>query len=142
MKHAKIILCSLCILLCFSSCTLINDLKVEAGRVASFMEQFVALMEDPTIEKAEALVHPKSSITAESVIDKIQNNEALADIDWTQEITIGELSDIELLYQDADLGGNVYSVGCQVVVGGTAIDLDLTLLSTSEGMGLYDFDIK
>lgn len=141
-KTVKFIICSLCILLSFSSCTLFNEVKQEAERVAVFTEEFITLVEEPTVEKAQELVHPKSNLTAESVIEKIQNNEKLADLDLTQEVTIGEVSDLKLLHQDAELGGNVYSVDCQVIVGGVAIDVSLILLSTEEGLGLYDFDIK
>lgn len=133
---------SLCLILCLSSCSFINEVQTEAQKVQSFTEDLVGVIENPTLEEAEELVHPSSPLTPEAVLDKIQNNEKLQNIDPSGEIEIGEIKNLEISYHDKELGGNVYTAECTVTVDGTPIDLTLKLLSTDEGFGLYDFDIK
>ena len=142
MKFTKILLCSLCLLLCFSSCTLINRVKQETEKTVAFTGDFVQLVEEPSVEKAEELLHPQSNLSPETVLEKIQGNDKLANLDFSQEITVGEISDVKILPQDAELGGNVYSIDCQILVGDTPINVSLTILSTEDGFGLYDFEIK
>lgn len=133
---------SLCLILCLSSCSFINEVQTEAQKVQSFTEDLVGVIENPTLEEAEELVHPSSPLTPEAVLDKIQNNEKLQNLDPSGEIEIGEIKNLEISYHDKELGGNVYTAECTVTVDGTPIDLTLKLLSTDEGFGLYDFDIK
>lgn len=140
----KVIVFTLCILLCLSSCTFVNKLKDEAAKVAEFSKDFVGLVEEPTVENAEKLLHPSSPLTPEVVVEKIKNNEKLKDIDFSKdmEVTLGEISDVTLIRQDPDLGGAVYGTECSIIVNGQTIVVSLTMLSTSDGMGIYDFDIK
>ena len=74
----KICALSLCLILCFTSCSLIDRAKEEAQklkeeviRVKDFSGDFVELVQEPTVERAEDLVHPSSSLTPEAVVDKI-----------------------------------------------------------------------
>ncbi len=140
----KVIVFTLCILLCLSSCTFINKLKNEAAKVAEFSKDFVGLVKEPTVENAEELLHPSSPLTPEVVVEKIKNNDKLKDIDFSKDmdVTLGEISDVTLIRQDPDLGGAVYGAECSIIVNGQTIVVSLTMLSTSDGMGIYDFDIK
>lgn len=145
-KLLKFTVLALCILVSLSSCTfiksLLNEAKTEAEHVAEFTEELVVLMEEPSIEKAEELVHPNSPLTPESVLEKIENNEKIKNLDFSGEVSIGEITNLNMSYHDKELGGNLYEAECQVTVSGTTIDITLKLLSTDEGFGLYDFDIK
>lgn len=140
----KVIICTLCILLCLSSCTLFNKAKNEAAKVAEFSKDFVGLVKEPTVENAEELLHPSSPLTPEAVVEKIKSNEKLKDIEFSKdmEVTLGEISDVTLIRQDPKLGGAVYGADCSIIVNGQTIVVSLTMLSTSDGMGIYDFDIK
>ncbi len=140
----KVIVFTLCMLLCLSSCTFVNKLKNEAAKVAEFSKDFIVLVKDPSAEKAEELLHPSSPLTPESVVDKIKNNEKLKDVEFSKDmkVTLGEISDVTLIRQDPKLGGSVYGADCSIIVNGRTIVVSLTMLSTSDGMGIYDFDIK
>ncbi len=140
----KIFALSLCLLISFTSCSLFNEVKQEMIRVKDFTVDFVELVQDPTLEKAEDLVHPSSNLTPEAVVNKLKNNETLKNLNISKDtkVNISNISDITLLRNDATLGGNVYGVDIVVSVNGTPITISLTVLSTSEGMGVYDFDIK
>lgn len=145
-KLFKITLLSLCVILCFSSCAFIedavNDALDEAERVTVFAEDLAELIEEPSIEKAELLIHPDSALTAESVIATIQNNEKLQNLDPEAEIQVGEITNLKMSHNDETLGGNVYTAECRVTVGDTVIDINLVLLSKDGTMGLYDFTIE
>lgn len=141
-KIIKLAVLSLIAILALSSCSLINEAKQEAQKVEQFTGDFAVLVETPTIENAEKIVHPSSKLTPENVVEKIESNEKLKSLDLSQEISVGNIGDLNVSYHDKTLGGNVYSVTVQILVGDTPIDVDLTLLSTEGGFGLYDFDIK
>ena len=139
----KILILSLCLLMCFTSCTLINKVAQEAQKVEKFANDFVKLVEDPSVEQAEKLVHPKSPLTPEDVIDEIKNNEKLAGLNASAEnVEIKNISDVKFSAEDKSLGGNVYSVDCEILVDGTPVVVSLKMLSSDEGFGIYDFEIK
>ena len=147
----KIFALSLCLILCFTSCSLFEKareeaekIKEEVVRVKEFSGDFVELVQDPTIEKAEDLVHPSSNLSAEVVVDKIKNNETIKNLNISEDtkIEIGEISGLTLLTNDETLGGNVYGVDMTVVIDGSPVTINLKVLSTEEGMGVYDFDIE
>jgi hypothetical protein len=142
----KILILALCILVSLSSCaffkSLVNDVAAETERVAHFAEDFAGLVENPTVENAQDLIHPSSPITAETVISKIENNEKLNNLDPTAEIQVGEIKNVNVSYHDEKLGGNLYTAECDIIVGDVTITVHLELLSTDESFGLYDFDIK
>ena len=142
-KIFRIALLTLVLLLCFTSCTLVDDLKRDAANVAVFALEFVDLIENPTLEKAEELTHPSSPLTAENVIERLENDEKLAGVDpSTQSITLEEVGEATFKFHDAELGGNVYEIGCVVVIGETRFTVVLTMLSNDDGFGIYDFEIK
>lgn len=147
----KIFALSLCLVLCFTSCSFINKvkeeaqkLKEEAIKVKDFTGDFVELVQDPTVERAEDLVHPSSTLTPEAVVDKIKNNETIKNLELSEDtqVELGEISGLTLLANDATLGGNVYGVDMTVIIDGTPITITLKVLSTEEGMGVYDFDLQ
>ena len=139
----KILVLSLCLVMCFTSCTFFKKVGQEAKRVEKFAGDFVQLVENPTIEKAEEIVHPNSPLTPEAVIDEIKNNEKFAGLDVTPDkVELKSVSDIKFSAEDKALGGNIYSVDCELVVDGTPIIVSLELLSSDAGFGLYNFDIK
>lgn len=142
MKSLKSVVVVLCLLLCLSSCTFINDMKRDVERATDFVEELTVLIKNPTVEKAQELVHPSSPLTPESVVDMIQNNEKLSSLDLSQEITVGDIGDVDVSYQDEALGGNLYTVECQILVGDTPVNVLVKLLSTDQAFGIYDLDIK
>ena len=147
----KIFALSLCLILCFTSCSFFDKVKEETEkikeevvRVKEFSGDFVELVQDPTVEKAEDIVHPSSNLSAEVVVDKIKNNETIKNLNISEDtkIEIGEISGLTLLTNDETLGGNVYGVDMTVVIDGPPVTINLKVLSTEEGMGVYDFDIE
>ncbi len=142
MKNLRIAAIALCVLLCLSSCSFINEMKEESQKITEFAEQITVLVKNPTVEKAEELVHPSSPLTPENVVDMVKNNEKLCSLDLSQEITLGDIGDIDMSYHDETLGGNVYTVECQILVGDTPVDVLVKLLSNDQGFGIYDLDIK
>lgn len=147
----KVLALSLCMLLCFTSCSLLNKAKEEAqkakeevAKVKDFTVDFVEVVKDPSVEKAEDLVHPSSSLTPEDVVNRLKENETIKNLDISKDTSVefGGFSDLTLLRNDPTLGGNVYGVDCVVNIDGTPVTISLTVLSTSEGMGIYDFDLK
>ena len=147
----KIFALSLCLILCFTSCSFFDKVKEETEkikeevvRVKEFSGDFVELVQDPTVEKAEDIVHPSSNLSAEVVVDKIKNNETIKNLNISEDtkIEIGEISGLTLLTNDETLGGNVYGVDMTVVIDGSPVTINLKVLSTEEGMGVYDFDIE
>ncbi|MGM9631903.1 MAG: hypothetical protein ACI3XL_02280 [Eubacteriales bacterium] len=145
-KIAKILIVSLVLCLALGSCSLIRGVKQEADRIADFTVDFAEVMENPTVENAESLIHPKSSLTAESVVDKIAGNEKLQElmssVESEEDITIGEISEPEIKFNDPELGGNVYAVEVEIIINGTPVTVSLDMLSSEEGFGLLDFEIK
>lgn len=121
---------------------LIEETVEETKRVAEFTEDFSDLLNEPTVEKAEDILHPKSSLTPETVLEKIENNEKLASLDMSQEITIGEIGELNVSFHDESLGGNVYTLDCVIMVGDTPVNVTLKLLSEGDSLGIYDFEIK
>lgn len=146
MKNAiKILILSLCLALSLSSCFIVdlfNGVKQETERVITFTTEFTVLIENPTVENAEELLHPSSPLTPEHVISKIEGNEKLQSLNTAGEISVGEITNLQLKYDDPTLGGTVYTANCEIIVDGTPITVKLTLLSTEGGFGLYDFDIE
>ena len=146
MKNAiKILTVSLCLILSLSSCFIVdlfNGIKQETERVVSFTTEFAVLIENPTVENAEELLHPSSPITPEQVIAKVEDNEKLQSLNTAGEISVGKIQNLQLQYNDPTLGGTVYTADCEIIVDGTPITVKLTLLSTDDGFGLYDFDIE
>lgn len=142
MKNLRIAALALCVLLCLSSCSFINEMKEESQKITEFAEQITVLVKNPTVEKAEELVHPESPLTPENVVDMVKNNEKLSSLDLSQEITLGDIGDIDMSYHDETLGGNVYTVECRILVGDTPVDVLVKLLSNDRGFGIYDLDIK
>ena len=139
----KILVLSLCLVMCFTSCTLVDKATQEVKRVEKFAGDFVKLVEDPTIEKAEQLVHPNSPLTPEQVIEEIKNNEKLSSLKPTADnVTVKDISNLKLAAENKELGGNVYSADCEIVIDGTSVVISLKLLSTDDGFGIYDFEIK
>ncbi len=125
-----------------SSCSFITEMKDEAQRASDFTNDFADLVQNPTLEKAEELVHPSSPLTAQVIIDRIQSNEKLTSLDTSGEIRVDNIEDIKMSYHDEELGGNVYTVSCDIIVGTTPISVTIIILSTDEGFGLYNFEIE
>lgn len=142
LKGLKGLILIVCIVLCLSSCSFIEEMQSEAQKAENFAQELTVLIQNPTVEKAEELVHPSSPLTPEAVVDMVQNNEKLSSLDLSQEIKVGEIGDLNFSYKDETLGGNVYTVQCQILVGDTPVDVLVTLLSDDAGFGLYDLDIK
>lgn len=139
---AKVLILFFILTLTLSSCSFITEMKDEAQKASDFTNDFAALVQDPTLERAEELVHPSSPLTAQSVIDRIESNEKLTSLDPSSEIRVDNIGDIKMSYHDEELGGNVYTVDCDIIVGTTPISVTIIILSTSEGFGLYDFEIQ
>lgn len=147
-KFSRIIIIAIVIALALSicSCSTIRDIT----RVPKFSKKLMAIAEvrDPeqALAQAESIVHPSSPLNNTSIIEKIKADEDLKDLDLeslaSQNYSIGSFSDIELKFNDPDLGGNIYETKVEVRFGDQVFVVIITILSDSDTMGLYDFDIS
>lgn len=142
LKSLKALALIVCVVLCLSSCSFIEEMQLEVQKAENFAQEITVLIQNPTVEKAQELVHPSSPLTPEAVVDMVRNNEKLSSLDLSQDIKVSEIGDIDLSYKDETLGGNVYTLQCQILVGDTPVDVLVTLLSNDAGFGLYNLDIK
>lgn len=142
LKSLKALVLIVCVVLCLSSCSFIEEMQSEVQKAENFAQEITVLIQNPTVEKAQELVHPSSPLTPETVVDMVRNNEKLSSLDLSQDIKVSEIGDIDLSYKDETLGGNVYTLQCQILVGDTPVDVLVTLLSNDAGFGLYNLDIK
>ncbi len=142
LKSLKTLALIVCVVLCLSSCSFIEEMQLEVQKAENFAQEITVLIQNPTVEKAQELVHPSSPLTPEAVVDMVRNNEKLSSLDLSQDIKVSEIGDIDLSYKDETLGGNVYTLQCQILVGDTPVDVLVTLLSNDAGFGLYNLDIK
>lgn len=148
-KHfTRILLAILCLVLSFAicSCTQIEEIQKEAERVIAFAEQIATVVETQDLEKAKELIHPDSKITEEYIKEKLENNEKLNSIDvenlTIEDVSIASIGEPKMVMNDPNLGGNVYELEAQVMIGDTPVEIVIILLSNDAGMGFYDFDIK
>ena len=151
-KYAKIIIISLvfALALSFCSCSLVNSVSRDVKRINEFKDKVneIANLGDTEeiIQKAEELLHPDSGLDKDTAYEKIKNDPDLKGIDLENLLkdgySIGEFSDYNLKFNDANLGGNVYSLSVEVTAGGMTFTVNLSLLSDDVGIGIYDFDIS
>ena len=155
----KIIISALILVLCLSvcSCTLIQETQKEVKKIENFATKATELtsISDPEIalEKAEDLIHPNSNLDVQSVIDQVVASDTVKALNVEEfpitSYQIGEFGAPNLSFNDSTLGGNVYEIQVVVTivqeVNGTTVstplNVDVRLLSTEWGIGLYDFII-
>ena len=133
-----------------------GDLKKEVNNIKEFVlddvKNTVAAVNDSSltteekIAKAEELIHPKSTITREGIIEDIKNNEKLQSITSANKVTVVEMPGFDDLATIAEyneeLGGFTYNAELTVNIDGVVITVGITLFSDDNGMGIYDYDIK
>ncbi len=131
------------------SCTSVEAVVRDAPRIAEFTSEIAAIakLTDPEeIEtRATDLIHPRSGLTIEKILEKAMTDEALEGIDIQKEAekgySIGSFSDPKLKLNDPTLGGNIYEITVNVTVGDHTFKVIVDLLSDETDLGLYDFDI-
>ena len=133
-----------------------GDLKKEVNNIKEFVlddvKNTVAAVNDSSltteekIAKAEELIHPKSTITREGIIEDIKNNEKLQSITSANKVTVVVMPGFDDLATIAEyneeLGGFTYNAELTVNIDGVVITVGITLFSDDNGMGIYDYDIK
>ena len=148
---AKILLLVLALSVALSVCSCANVSSVarDVTRVIKFTEEISTITNnsssvEETVEKAEDLLHPKSPLTADSILEQLKANERLAALEGVsmENVKLGSFSSPKFLLGDKTLGGNVYEVTVVLTVGNVNFDLTLKLLSDETDMGIYSFDIK
>lgn len=147
---------TLCLAIC--SCTLVDDARQEVVKVENFIEKAVSIgsVDSPemALEKAQELFHPDSELTIDSIVEQAMENEVIKNLNIEEnpivDFEMGDLPTPTLSFADETLGGNVYGLNTtfsitQVVDGQTVvtpIKVNIRLLSTDWGIGLYDFTIE
>ena len=155
----KIIIAALVLVLCFSvcSCTYVQEAQKEVKKIEEFATKAVEIssISDPEIalEKAEDLIHPNSKLDVQGIIEQVIASDTVQALDVEEfpitSYEIGEFGAPNLSFNDPTLGGNVYEIQVVVTIvqdvnGATAstpLNVDVRLLSTEWGIGLYDFTI-
>jgi hypothetical protein len=138
---------SLALSLC--SCGALKAVTRDLPRVISLTEDIADIVQnthskDEAIEKVSALVHPKSTLTKDSILEQLKANEKLAalEISSMNQVTLGSFSTPKFNFNDKELGGNVYEVSVVITVAGQPFDCTIKLLSDDTSLGIYSFDIK
>lgn len=139
MKKVIAIILALCAL-CLVGCGKIRELKQEVEEVTEFTEKFSSAMSSNDPEKMEECIHPNSKIDEDRVFAVIEEFKQNNDVDASQGVVIDKVGDFELA-KDSTLGGNVYKVTCDLIVGGVPVSVLLTIVNNDAGCGVYDFEI-
>jgi len=155
----KTTLAFICILLVISvcSCTGLNmdSIMQEINNIQQFIADIQtavnaasdeSLTNDQKIECVEKLIHPKSEITLESIENDLKTNEKLKEIKTVNTANIVDMPTVDelinMIQYNEELGGNIYHTEIGIDIDGVIITIDLTLLSDSAGMGIYNYEIK
>lgn len=149
---AKIILTLIVLALALSvcSCTQISTITRDIGRAVEIGETISGLAKMPdkaaALQEAEKLIHPKSNLDKETIVNQIKENEAIKALNIedlsTANVSVGSFSTPEFKFDDAELGGNVYEVTVVITVAGVPLNTTILLLSDDNGMGLYSFNVE
>ena len=148
----KLMLISLVLALALSvcSCTAIKSTVQDIPKAKDFVATMLEIPNISNPEEAKAktaeLIHPNSDFTAETIIEKAQADEDLAGLDIKElakdGYSIGNISEPKIVFNDPELGGNIYEVKVTITMGGESFRVTIDILSNAEGMGIYDFDIE
>ena len=149
---AKTILTLIVLALALSvcSCTQISTITRDIGRAVEIGETISELAKMPdkaaAMQEVEDLIHPKSTLNKETIVNQIKENEAIKDLNIedlsTVPITVGRFSTPKFKFGDEELGGNVYEVTVVITVAGVPLNTTILLLSDENGMGIYSFDVE
>ncbi len=149
---AKIILTIIVLALTLSICSCTNVVTIarDIGRAVEIGETISELAKMPdkaaAMQEAEDLIHPKSNLDKESIVDQIKENEAIKALNIedlsTANVSVGSFSTPKFKFGDEELGGNVYEVTVVITVAGVPLNTTILLLSDENGMGIYSFDVK
>ncbi len=149
---AKIILTIIVLTLTLSicSCNNVSTIVRDIGRVVEIGETISELAKMPdkaaAMQEMEDLIHPKSNLDKESIVDQIKENEAIKALNIedlsTANVSVGSFSTPKFKFGDEGLGGNVYEVTVVITVEGVPLNTTILLLSDENGMGIYSFDVK
>ena len=150
---SKILIVALCVTLAVSLCSCTGNAMKQVNNIKNFAADVVSVAQTITdesmsveekLENAEKLLHPSSGLTVESIQEELANNEALQDLDISEDVKIVEMPDFSNLMSIMvpDEYGNC-SCTTEVVlnVGGTILKIDITLISDDLGMGITDYSI-
>ncbi len=151
-KNHKLIVGILIFVIALSvcSCSAVQSIPRDVQRISDLKDEVVAISELKDAEeistRLEALIHPDSGYTKETIIEKVKTSPALEGVDIEAEFQkgykIGEFSDYNLKLNDPELGGNVYELSVKVTVGDVVFTIYLDILSDDTQIGLYDFEIS
>lgn len=147
-KYGKIIFVLLIFTLTLSicSCTVFRDI----ARVPQFSQELMSISNiskpEEAIAKAEELLHPLSTLTKDVALEKAkaqieQLGVDVESLNYTN-YSIGNISDLELKFNDAALGGNVYETKIAVTIDSFSFTVNITILSDEADIGIYDFQIS
>lgn len=139
MKKIVAIILALCAL-CLAGCGKILELQQELEEMAALTEKFSVALSSNDAEKIEECIHPDAKIDEEKLFAVIEEFEQSKGVDFTQGVVLDRVGDFEIV-NDSALGGNVYKVTCELVVGGVHVRVVLTILNDDSACGLYDFEI-
>lgn len=151
-RLARIIIAIIALTLALSvcSCTNVGTITRDISRAVEFGEKAVNISKisdyDIAMNEVEKLLHPKSGLDKDSLINMVKENEAVKSLNLEgvtmADIQVGSFSTPEFKFNNEELGGNIYELHVVVTVKGHPLNVTLNLLSDSYGMGLYSFDIQ
>lgn len=154
---SKIALVLICVIVALTVCSCtesmtsvmqeVNNIKDFAADIVDVTSTITSaeMTDEERIEKVEALIHPKSSLKLDNILDELTTNEKIQDLGSIETVEIVKMPTIEdimgLIQYDEELGGNVYHTEVEVAINGVNIIVGLTLFSDENGMGIYGYNI-
>ena len=143
---ALILALALSVCSCAAIKSTVEDIPKATELITDAIEITTRTNPDDAKAKMAELIHPDSDFSIDTILEKAQADEDLAGIDLAElskdGYSIGNVSDPKIVFNDPELGGNIYEVKVTITMGGESFKVTIDILSNENGMGFYDFDIE
>ena len=123
------------VLLLLSACT--GGIDTETAD--AFIENFFTEIEKDHYDRAESFFHPDQFTDLEKYLKAL---EAEKGIDFSDGITVERRSNFSIAYYDSAVGGSRYGVTLDARVGDTEVEIDVTIVQSENGYGVYEFQVR
>ena len=138
----KTILKSICACLLLSLALL--SLSACAGGIDTetadaFIEDFFAAIEKENYNSAKTFFHPDRFTDIEAYVKSV---EAEKGIDFSNGITVQKRTNVAIAYYDSDVDGSRYGMTLKAKVGEVEVKIDITVVQSENGYGVYEFEIR
>lgn len=150
-RIAKIVLLilTLALMLCTCSCAYVKTITRDVPRIIKLTSNISNVVQNASspedaIDEASKMLHPESTLSADSVLSHFKENEKIASLGdiSASDIKLGTFSSPKFKNYDEALGGSVYEVNVGLTLKDTDFNLCLKILSDDTAMGIYSFEVQ